>query len=302
MKKILLGFLALIGLNSCEKEAKSILIPYEIKLVIESYLSPQDTELRVRVTRNYPTVGPGSPYLNGFETPQLRNATVTLSDGQRSVVLPYREPKNPNGPRARDSTGYRLPATALPIVPGRTYTLRVTAPDFPAAEATCTIPKAFVNASTAEITRGQEINGTRTRSYYQAVFTDLAGAENYYSTVLSLLQTVTPPPSQGRPNTNTSTQGTQFHNQGTTDGGKIKSGRAYEFSRSQVPPNWLQTRQLELIVATTDQAYFNYNRTLRQQERNGENPFAEPVLIYSNVRGGLGVFAGYQLSRVLHTL
>jgi hypothetical protein len=305
MKKVVLGIALLTGMMACEKDAKNIPIPFEKKLVIESYLSPQDEQLLVRVGQNYPTVGPGS--VSGFGTLRqpVTNAVVTLSDGQRSVVLPFRQtPPNsiPQSGPSPDSTGYRLSAAALPIVPGRTYTLRVTAPGYPDAEATCTIPLRAVEASTAEISRGTESDVTGNRDYFQAVFQDLAGEENFYSTYFALNNTVTPPPTQGKPSLNVTTQGTQFLNQGTTDGGKLKSARVYVFPTSQVPTNWLQTRQLELIIATTDRAYYDYNRTLRNQYRNDDNPFAEPVLIYSNVRGGLGVFAGYQLSRVVHTL
>lgn len=304
MKKTFL--LLLLGLIACEKDASNIPIPFEKKLVIESYLSPQDTELRVTITQNYPTVGPGSVRGAGFQVPlpPPPAATITLSDGQQTVPVPLRVVRDAAGNPIPERSGYLLPASALPIVPGRTYTLRVTAPGFPEAEATCTIPLRRVEASTAEIIRGTETSpgGGGARTFYQAVFTDLSGEENYYSTALSVLNTVTPPPAQGRPYTNINTQGTQFHSQGTTDGGKIKTGRAFSFGDGQLPANWLQTRQLELIIATTDQPYFDYNRTLRQQQRSDENPFAEPVLVYSNVRGGLGIFAGYQLSRVLHTL
>ncbi|MBD0254725.1 MAG: DUF4249 family protein, partial [Cytophagales bacterium] len=41
----------------------------------------------------------------------------------------------------------------------------------------------------------------------------------------------------------------------------------------------------------TDRAYFEYHRTLRANADS--NPFAEPVLLYSNVEGGLGVFAAF---------
>jgi hypothetical protein len=43
----------------------------------------------------------------------------------------------------------------------------------------------------------------------------------------------------------------------------------------------------------TDEHYYNYYRSVRRAKQRQANPFAEPVLIYSNVTGGLGVFGAY---------
>ena len=38
---------------------------------------------------------------------------------------------------------------------------------------------------------------------------------------------------------------------------------------------------------------YNYKKTLQKQQDNANNAFAEPVQIYNNITGGLGIFAGY---------
>lgn len=53
----------------------------------------------------------------------------------------------------------------------------------------------------------------------------------------------------------------------------------------------------ELYVAYTDQTYYDQNTTAAKQWDAADNPFAEPQPVYSNVRGGLGVFAAYQVVR-----
>ena len=46
-------------------------------------------------------------------------------------------------------------------------------------------------------------------------------------------------------------------------------------------------------LRTVSEGYYWYRRSLLFQENYGEEPFAEPVEILSNVTGGHGVFAGY---------
>ena len=46
-------------------------------------------------------------------------------------------------------------------------------------------------------------------------------------------------------------------------------------------------------IAHADENFYLYNETVEQQSYTGENPFAEPVFIHSNVDGGLGIFAAY---------
>lgn len=40
-------------------------------------------------------------------------------------------------------------------------------------------------------------------------------------------------------------------------------------------------------------AYYQYFTTARAQEINGDNPFSTPVVVYSNIENGFGIFAGF---------
>jgi hypothetical protein len=59
---------------------------------------------------------------------------------------------------------------------------------------------------------------------------------------------------------------------------------------SDLPPD-VEKRTVVVLTSLSEDRY-EYRRTLRLSERTGENPFSEPVQIHSNVRGGLGIFAG----------
>lgn len=62
------------------------------------------------------------------------------------------------------------------------------------------------------------------------------------------------------------------------------------------------TEEFTVTLSTLDSDYVRYQQTLALQDVTGDNPFAEPVRIHSNVRDGLGAFAGYTTSQVTLTV
>ena len=56
-------------------------------------------------------------------------------------------------------------------------------------------------------------------------------------------------------------------------------------------------RDLWAALLTTTESYHYFRKTVDQQDNSEENPFAEPVQIFSNVEKGLGVFAAYSASK-----
>ncbi len=53
-----------------------------------------------------------------------------------------------------------------------------------------------------------------------------------------------------------------------------------------------------LRLSTLSEAYYRYRVTVRRFVNTNGDPFAEPVLVFSNVEGGLGVFGGVSSSSV----
>lgn len=52
-------------------------------------------------------------------------------------------------------------------------------------------------------------------------------------------------------------------------------------------------RRFFIEVRSISEDYYLYNKTLSIQEAISDDPFAEPVQIYSNIENGHGIFAGY---------
>ncbi|MFZ2899701.1 MAG: DUF4249 domain-containing protein [Saprospiraceae bacterium] len=46
-------------------------------------------------------------------------------------------------------------------------------------------------------------------------------------------------------------------------------------------------------LRTTSREYFLYHRSLARQHQAGQHPFSEPVILYSNIENGHGIFAGF---------
>jgi hypothetical protein len=56
------------------------------------------------------------------------------------------------------------------------------------------------------------------------------------------------------------------------------------------------SQKFRFTLTKGDEAYYQYHRSLFSFE--GDNPFAEPVRLYSNVQGGLGVVAGFSMQQL----
>ena len=54
--------------------------------------------------------------------------------------------------------------------------------------------------------------------------------------------------------------------------------------------------KLFLELRSVTEEYYRYFAGLSRQKQSSDSPFSEPVIIYDNIDGGLGIFAGYNSS------
>ena len=59
------------------------------------------------------------------------------------------------------------------------------------------------------------------------------------------------------------------------------------------PGDTIDRFRLYTILRTTTEEYYQYNYTRDLQASTENNPFAQPVQVFDNIEGGLGIFAGY---------
>jgi hypothetical protein len=300
-------------------------IPYQDRLVVQCFLSPQDTLLEVSVSQTAPVIG---EVKDGAERyPNILNANVVLSDGEKSITIPYKTLKLPSSYNADGEyiftarSRYFLSAKNLPIVVGKTYTLKVSAPNFESVESSCVIPTKVVaekdisavqTSITGDIGRGV----TGTYPSIEVRFKDLVGEENFYSVGQFFYQKGSYIDAKGakklRVNWTTkyeyiADKGQEnqtivaqpfdlrsFNNFGSFGGNGNGTGGANNSLAVTVTD-----RFNEIYIANTDKAFYLYNTAIDKIRKSNGNPFAEPVLTYTNIKNGLGVMAGYNQTRIV---
>ena len=264
--------------------------------------------------------------------PNILNANVVLSDGQKSVTIPY---KTLQLPSAYDADGeyiftarsrYFLSAKNLPVIAGKNYTLKISAPGFESVESSCLIPTKIVaekdissiqTSVTGNIGRG----ATGTYPSIEVRFKDIEGEESFYSIGQFFYQKGTYIDASGakkmRVNWTTkyeyiSDKGQEnktivaipfdlrsFNNFNSFGGNGNGGGGINNGGQNNNVAVTVTNRYNEIYIANTDRAYYFYNTAIDKIRKANGNPFAEPVLTYTNIKNGLGVMAGYNQSRIV---
>ncbi|PWK26417.1 uncharacterized protein DUF4249 [Arcicella aurantiaca] len=333
MKKILTYISFILAFSSCKSLVTDIDIPYSDRLVVQCFLSPQDTLIEVSVTQTAPVIG---DIVEGAERyPNIPNATVVLSDGQKSVTIPYLSKQLPS---SYDADGeyvyttrarYYLSTKNFPIITGKTYSLRISAPNFPSVQSSCSIPVKVVAekniSATQEILAGTDRRGNPIS--YPSIgvkFVDIPNEESFYSVGQFFYQKGTYKDAssntklrinwttkyeyiadKGQENQTLLAQAfdlKSYNNWGTFGGTGNNGGGGGPNGGGQGGNNLSVTpteKYVEIYVANTDKAYYYYNTAIDKIRKANGNPFAEPVLTYSNIENGLGVMAGYNQSRIV---
>lgn len=257
----------LIFLSSCEKDADVKLPTVESKLVINSFISPQDTIVTVEVTLSQPLYN--NP--NSGQYSSITNATVQINDGVNTQTLVYNSTKN----------YYFISTSLLPILVGNTYFLTVSTPDGKNVSASAVIP-----SSNSTLTfSSQQVNNPSNHDKYiiEASWNDAAGTEDYYRLSFYNRYFYT--------GSNNDTAYSNSYSNLFSDKGS--DGRIFNqnFEVYKSPFN-MGSDGGELYLIHASKEYYLFHTKLTDAG-NGGNPFSEPVQMYSNINGGYGVFAGF---------
>ncbi|ARK11638.1 DUF4249 domain-containing protein [Fibrella sp. ES10-3-2-2] len=306
MKALLcsLLFFALAACGSLRNEVSPSLLSTEgEKLVINSYISPQDTVLTVKVSRSKPVLGEQTdalPY-------NVANATVSLTDGNRIVVLRYVPAKE----------WYQAKASLLPILTGKTYSLTASTPDGKQVTASATVPKPVaINQGVLDSTIVPLSN--RLQKVYSIRFDwhDPAAEANYYEYAAYFFWGSDYPVNNQPADRAVALRMLVFPRENRTgnlvtddrqDGSVLTSLSAevgvVEVNANTINPEAALKRttlgrvlpgaRVITQLLSAEPLYYRYKDAIIRQRENRNNPFAEPVLIPTNIQGGLGCFAAY---------
>ncbi len=295
-----LDFMAVIvflfTLVSCEdfftSEAKNLKIPGgEPRLVIYSFISPQDSIIRVHVHRSLP--------YSKKETqvePVGNKATVLIAKkGLSAKQLSYSNQYN----------CFYIAFSEFSVEPGCFYQLNIESFEGEKVSAECYVPELqFIEFNIDSVfTEHDNYGGSKLILRYN--FTATANtAEKYYATGAYRSSYIA-----GDNYGNMDTVLTTIHDFEIEHGNNYiadNSGEkyfiqastwTYDFQANKISlPNScnLIFDSIFVYLMQTDQPYYLFHRSLGNYDNYDEDfPFAESVHIYSNIINGLGVFAGY---------
>jgi hypothetical protein len=259
--KLLYALFLLIVLYSCEKDADVKLPTITDKLVLISFISPQDSVLSATVTMTQPIYN--NP--NNGETVYITDATVVISSASGSVTLTY-------DPQLQL---YSAKASSLKISEGGLYTISVSTPDGKFARASTRIPHSN-NTLTCPITH----DSNSLKSTLNPTWMDAAATKEYYRLEIRYYYI------------SNQSYMTMIHhiNDDENPGGTFS--RKFNFAADTTHKD---SAILSLSVLSTE--FYTYFDRLDKTPIELD-PFTEPIPMYTNVEGGVGVFAGYNQYRV----
>jgi hypothetical protein len=268
MKRSLYLFALLVLIASCKKEAKVKLPDTKPLPVMYCYICPDDTVISLRLTMSQPIYSGAQ----GDLFAPIADADVRISGAQGSAQLVYDQL----------SMDYRLKTNVYPIAYGASYKITVTTSKGELATAETQVPAGIVPITTLSVERVVEKYGSYDRVKIE--FNDAGGINNYYR-VAGVYALVYP----WQPDTILQDA---FINELYSDNGHDAEAaqitvRIYE-PYDSIP-------FYDFYLYNCNLPYYNFHRSLRNY--TGDNPFAEPSLIYTNVQGGFGCFGAYTRSR-----
>jgi hypothetical protein len=291
-KRILIMLICLLmGLWSCEKELDTSFVVSEKQLVIQGFICPQDTLIQVAISINKVL---GETQTNAYRP--LNDAKVMLTEGSnKSAILNLMKPNKIDS--LNNWSRYGVSAKKFSIESGKTYKITVSYNNLPDARAECTIPSKQIDEKNVVLDIKTELYNGENYKTFNVSWKDFDDTQNYYSwNVISNLNF----DQDGKSVWNgyrysTYYQSDAYHN------GMMLSG---ENRNSIIGSNRKYTNKsyIEIYLCHTDKTYYDYNISIIRQQQNKGSAFPEPIALRGNIEGGLGVFAGYNLTKIRQPL
>jgi hypothetical protein len=286
MTRIFLNIIFILGVSSLlsacirtldEKDMPKI----ETKLVIGGYISPQDTIVKIFVGKSVPIYQKSDQMFN--VNPPISDASVLLSGNGLSTSLLYDE----------KLSSYTVSTSHFPIAPGATYHLIVSTPAGLYAEAETTVPSAINSSLTFSLDTVETSStyGYSGKSLQISVLWEDTPNQNNYFRIYGEIGVLYDSSFYQYPRYNYydvlqfDTKTIVIKDIGYVNGiiGPIKADTPLENK---------QFNDISLSLLNTDRNYYEFYKSYDSNYQ--DNFFSEPQNIYTNIKGGLGIFASYQ--------
>lgn len=262
------SLLAVFAMVACVEDVDPGKLGLNEKLiVVNSLISPQSDVLEVEVSWSRSVFGLQPDY--GSNEDIITTAQVVISNGNNSVTLPY----------VQEEYLYKLEASQFPILTGQTYELEVSVGN-ETVTASATVPQP-VSANGFSITSGSN-NAQRATVSWE----DLSGQENFYRINTVLLD------ENREEQASIFFDTDEYQSDVNRDGTTITArGETYFFGSV---PDFVEAKAL---LISCDENYYYYHKDYNIFQN--DDPFSEAVQSRSNIEGGVGIFAAYQLTETI---
>ncbi len=289
MRALLNIALLLILFLNCEKVVEVDIPAHDPVLVGSAFFTP-DSFWAVRITRSTDILSPNNMAL------QIENATVELWQEEQYLT-----------DLAHQGNGRYRSETLRPVA-GKNYTLRAAAPNFAAIEASDYLspPVAITSVLNLPARSGDPDEYVRLR----LAFDDPPDVDNYYLLSIQMVdvfgyrffnhfETSNPVIMANSDEDNGPVNIDDFFDNEAVFDDVLFAGETLEidFGYYDFLFGSNSLAQVYIRLSSVSENYFRHHKTFRKAETvDGGNPFQEPVLIYSNIQNGIGIFAGYSTS------
>jgi hypothetical protein len=302
MKKIS-GFLSMIvlGLAACEKNV-TINVPEQSPKLVINGLNIKDSSIRVGIGKSRYILKPLSNSGNNMDEFLVKDAQVVLYENNIAIdTMVYQAAIQ----------GYKSPHNKV-IRAGYTYTIKASAPGYVPVEASTMLPSQSVITSVTHIPNARKDSYGDFMDEIRIKINDPAGEQNFYQ--VQILSTSFGSGS-GYPVNCVSTTDKDIEAIGYTDplgndnciDGSSLLMKDVNFNGGEKQVTfYVNSYELQtysngtgrdyrpyIRVNRITEDYFKFVRSYNIYNNAVDNPFAEPVNVYTNVKNGYGIFAGY---------
>ncbi len=268
-----------LGFFSCIDDVDSLNLPNsDPKLVVQSFISPDDS-IKVFVRSSKPYNYNLPQHGDSWEFEVVSTATVIIKDIStgKEQTIPYLNEKSLFAIRSEDFL----------ITPGHQYELTVNATGFENVKATTIVPDNTPRVTNIKVEATSPNEWGEYSIITAGTIEDTPSVSNYYALYLYQYTLYT---WENIEYTFPSAQTKLLITDNLRDGEQI----SFRVSLNAHFAYGEEERgQTEIVVLSSDEHYYRFHKSLEGIYDITDNPFAESAHLYSNIEGGLGVFASF---------
>jgi len=276
--KIIQGILliAIVINYGCETDANVIVPAGERKLVVGGFLSPTENEHQISLSQTDPLFSTDTPI-------SLANVKLTISSDSSSYSPSY----------DFNSGTFQFNNNQFKIENDKNYHLKIVTEDGKIVESDM---RTLSNQMPLVTDLKLNIDTVYTDFMYPELqyslkisWNDLIGEQNYYRLIANRLL-------KDFDSNDTIVEPLSYYNEYVLKDDQGKDGQVFSANFNYKESGATNSPiGFEIILMKVDVNYYNYYKTLNNYADG--DPFAEPVILFSNIQNGLGVFCNFQTEK-----